>query len=422
MSSNRGEAMKQMIVHCEPKQTQMALMEEGKLVEFAVERSHNHSLVGSFYKGRVVNVLPGMQAAFVDIGHKKNAFLYVDDVLHPHLDKQPKEKPSIENLLRAGQEVVVQVMKEPLGSKGPRVTTHYSLPGRWVVYMPNADYVAVSKKVSKEHERGRLKMLGEEIRRDGEGIIMRTVSEEEHPDAIAGDLSLLREQWRSIQKRAEASNAPSLLHQDLSIVQRFIRDVFDPQQDELQIDSAKEAREAEVFLEEIAHGSHLPVKVYQGQEHIFKHFRVQEQLERDFARKVILESGGSIIWDQTEALTVVDVNTGKYIGGDSLEDTVTRTNMQAAEEIARLIRLRDVGGIIVVDFIDMEQDQHRQDVVDKLEAGMSKDRTKSHVVGWTKLGLLELTRKKVRDDTAMLFTKPCDACDGTGKINLLGIH
>ncbi|MGN7359857.1 Rne/Rng family ribonuclease [Paenibacillus sp. SAF-054] len=414
--------MKQMIVHCEPKQTQMALMEEGKLVEFAVERSHNHSLVGSFYKGRVVNVLPGMQAAFVDIGHKKNAFLYVDDVLHPHLDKQPKEKPSIENLLRAGQEVVVQVMKEPLGSKGPRVTTHYSLPGRWVVYMPNADYVAVSKKVSKEHERGRLKMLGEEIRLDGEGIIMRTVSEEEHPDAIAGDLSLLREQWRSIQKRAEACSAPSLLHQDLSIVQRFIRDVFDPQQDELQIDSAKEAREAEVFLEEIAHGSHLPVKVYQGQEHIFKHFRVQEQLERDFARKVILESGGSIIWDQTEALTVVDVNTGKYIGGDSLEDTVTRTNMQAAEEIARLIRLRDVGGIIVVDFIDMEQDQHRQDVVDKLEAGMSKDRTKSHVVGWTKLGLLELTRKKVRDDTAMLFTKPCDACDGTGKINLLGIH
>ncbi|MEC0241573.1 Rne/Rng family ribonuclease [Paenibacillus dokdonensis] len=414
--------MKQMIVHCESKQTQMALVEEGKLVEFAIERSHNHSLVGSFYKGRVVNVLPGMQAAFVDIGHKKNAFLYVDDVLHPHLDKQPKEKPSIENLLRVGQEVVVQVMKEPLGSKGPRVTTHYSLPGRWVVYMPNADYVAVSKKVSKEHERSRLKMLGEEIRREGEGIIMRTVSEEENPGAIAGDLDLLREQWLMIQKRADASVAPSLLHQDLSIVQRFIRDVFDPQQDELQIDSAKGAREAEMFLEEIAHGSHLPVKVYQGQEHIFRSFGIQEQMERDFSRKVILESGGSIVWDQTEALTVVDVNTGKYIGGDSLEDTVTRTNLLAAEEIARLIRLRDVGGIIIVDFIDMEQDQHRQDVVDRLEAGMSKDRTKSHVVGWTKLGLLELTRKKVRDDTAMLFTKPCDTCEGTGKINLLGIH
>lgn len=420
MSSGRGEAMKQMIVHCEPKLTQMALLEEGKLVEFAAERSQNHGLVGSFYKGRVVNVLPGMQAAFVDIGHKKNAFLYVDDVLHPNLEKQPKEKPPIETLLRVGQEIVVQVMKEPLGSKGPRVTTHYSLPGRWVVFMPNADYVAVSKKVSKDQERSRLKMLGEEIRQKGEGVIMRTVSEEEHPDAIFGDLALLREQWAAIQKRAEAAAAPALLHRDLSIVQRFIRDVFDPQHDQLQIDNAKEAKEAEAFLEEIAHGCHLPVNVYQGQEHIFKAFGIQEQIERDFSRKVILESGGSIIWDQTEALTVVDVNTGKYTGGESLEDTVTRINLQAAEEIARLIRLRDAGGIIIVDFIDMEQEKHRQEVVDRLEAGMSKDRTKSHVVGWTKLGLLELTRKKVRDDTAMLQAKPCDHCDGTGRISLLG--
>ncbi|GIO34756.1 MULTISPECIES: Rne/Rng family ribonuclease [Paenibacillus] len=414
--------MKQMIVHCEPKLTQMALLEEGKLVEFAAERSQNHSLVGSFYKGRVVNVLPGMQAAFVDIGHKKNAFLYVDDVLHPNLEKQPKEKPPIETLLRVGQEIVVQVMKEPLGSKGPRVTTHYSLPGRWVVLMPNADYVAVSKKVSKEHERSRLKMLGEEIRREGEGVIMRTVSEEEHPDAIAGDLALLREQWGAIRERAETCSAPALLHRDLSIVQRFIRDVFDPQHDLLQIDSAKEAKEAEMFLEEIAHGSHRPVNVYQGQEHIFKAFGIQEQIERDFSRKVMLESGGSIVWDQTEALTVVDVNTGKYTGGESLEDTVTRINLQAAKEIARLIRLRDAGGIIIVDFIDMEQEKHRQEVVDMLEAGMSKDRTKSHVVGWTRLGLLELTRKKVRDDTAMLQAKTCDHCDGTGRVSLLGIH
>lgn len=422
MSSSRGEAMKQMIVHCEPKLTQMALLEEGKLVEFAAERSQNHSLVGSFYKGRVVNVLPGMQAAFVDIGHKKNAFLYVDDVLHPNLEKQPKEKPAIESLLRVGQEVIVQVMKEPLGNKGPRVTTHYSLPGRWAVYMPNADYVAVSKKVTKEQERSRLKMLGEEIRQGGEGVILRTVSEDEQPEAIAGDLDLLRNQWNLIRKRAETSAAPALLHRDLSIVQRFIRDVFDPHHDELKIDGAKEAKEAELFLEEITHGSHLPVSVYQGHEHIFKAYGVQEQLERDFSRKVILESGGSIVWDQTEALTVVDVNTGKYTGGENLEDTVTRTNLQAAEEIARLIRLKDVGGIIIVDFIDMEQEQHRQEVVDRLEAGMSKDRTKSHVVGWTKLGLLELTRKKVRDDTSMLFTKPCDQCVGTGRINLIGIH
>lgn len=414
--------MKQMIVHVEPKLTQMALMEEGRLVEFAVERSQGHSLVGSFYKGRVVNVLPGMQAAFVDIGQKKNAFLYVDDVLHPHLEKQPKEKPTIDSLLRVGQEVVVQVMKEALGGKGPRVTTHYSLPGRWIVYMPHADYVAVSKKVHREHDRSRLKVLGDTLRQPGEGVIMRTVSEDEHPDAIAGDLHLLREQWGNILECADSSTAPCLLHQDLSIVQRFIRDVFDPQHDELWIDSRKEAKEAEMFLDEIAHGNHLPVCVYQGHEPIFKSYGVQEQLERDFARKVTLESGGTIIWDQTEALTVVDVNTGKYIGGDSLEDTVTKTNLQAAEEIARLIRLRDIGGIIIVDFIDMEQDKHRQEVVYKLEAGISRDRTKIHVVGWSKLGLLEVTRKKVREDTAMLFTKPCDTCGGTGKINLLGMH
>ncbi|GAF10049.1 cytoplasmic axial filament protein CafA and Ribonuclease G [Paenibacillus pini JCM 16418] len=411
-----------MIVHCEPKLTQMALIEEGKLVEFAAERSQGQSLVGSFYKGRVVNVLPGMQAAFVDIGQKKNAFLYVDDVLHPHLERQPREKPLIEDLLRVGQEVVVQVMKEPLGSKGPRVTTHYSLPGRWIVYMPEADYVAVSKKVNKDQERNRLKSLGERIRNQGEGLILRTVSEEEHPEAIEGDLNLLRSQWRSIQDRAQTSIAPCLLHRDLSIVQRLIRDVCDLQHDELWINSLKEAKEAEVYLEEMTSGAHLPVHHYVGSEPIFKAFGVIEQLEKDFARKVILQSGGSIVLDQTEAFTVVDVNTGKYTGGDSLEDTVTRTNLHAAEEIARLIRLRDIGGIIIVDFIDMEQEEHRQEVVALLESCMRKDRTKCHVVGWTKLGLLELTRKKVRDDTAVLFSRSCETCGGNGRINLLSMH
>ncbi|GIO58086.1 Rne/Rng family ribonuclease [Paenibacillus cellulositrophicus] len=414
--------MKQMIVHIEPKLTQMALLEEGKLVEFAAERSQGHSLVGSFYKGRVVNVLPGMQAAFVDIGQKKNAFLYVDDVLHPHLEKQPKDKPNIESLLRVGQEIVVQVMKEPLGGKGPRVTTHYSLPGRWIVYMPHADYVAVSKKVYREHDRNRLKVLGDSLRRSGEGVIMRTVSEDEHPDAIEGDLNALRERWLSIQEKADACAAPCLLHRDLSIVQRFIRDVFDPEQDELWIDSRPEAREAELFLEEIAHGGHRPVRMHQGHEHIFRAHGVQEQLERDFARRVTLESGGTIVLDQTEALTVVDVNTAKYTGGGNLEETVTKTNLQAAEEIARLIRLRDIGGIIIVDFIDMEEEKNRQEVVNRLEAGMSRDRTKSHVVGWSKLGLLELTRKKVREDTAVMFSKSCEVCGGTGKINLLSAH
>lgn len=422
MSSSRGEAMKQMIVNCEPKFTQMALIEEGKLVEFATERSQSESLVGSFYKGRVVNVLPGMQAAFVDIGHKKNAFLYVDDVLHPHLEKQPKIKPSIEELLKVGQEVVVQVMKESLRGKGPRVTTHYSLPGRWIVYMPIADYVAVSKKIQRESERTRLKVLCEQMRNHGEGIIVRTVSQDEQREAVQGDLDFLRTQWDIIQERAKQSEAPSLLHQDLSIVQRLIRDALDPTQDELIINNARGAEEAEVYLSEMTNGVHIPIKIYQGTESIFKTYGIRDQLDKGLSRKVTLSSGGTIVWDHTEALTVIDVNTSKYTGGYSLEDTVTLTNLQAAEEIARLIRLRDVGGIIVIDFIDMEQEAHRQSVVDILESIMKRDRAKSQIVGWTKLGLLEITRKKVRGDTSVIFDRTCDQCSGTGRINVVTIH
>ncbi|WP_438347108.1 Rne/Rng family ribonuclease [Paenibacillus sp. FA6] len=414
--------MKQMIVNCETKFTQMALIEEGKLVEFATERSQGESLVGSFYKGRVVNVLPGMQAAFVDIGHKKNAFLYVDDVLHPHLDKQPKVKPSIEELLKVGQEVIVQVMKESLRGKGPRVTTHYSLPGRWIVYMPIADYVAVSKKIQRDSERTRLKILSEQLRFRGEGIIVRTVSQDEHIDAIKGDLELLREQWQQIQVKAKELATPSLLHRDLSIVQRQIRDVLNPLEDELIINNIIEANEAEKYLYEMSNGVHLPVKLFQSSESIFKAHGVIEQLDKGLSRKVSLASGGTIVWDHTEALTVIDVNTSKYTGAYSLEETVTLTNLQAAEEIARLIRLRDVGGIIVIDFIDMEQEEHRQNVMEALETVMKKDRAKSQIVGWTKLGLLELTRKKVREDTSILLDRTCDSCSGTGRINIITIH
>ncbi|MHA0857073.1 Rne/Rng family ribonuclease [Paenibacillus sp. CMAA1364] len=414
--------MKQMIVNCESKFTQMALIEEGKLVEFATERSQGESLVGSFYKGRVVNVLPGMQAAFVDIGHKKNAFLYVDDVLHPHLDKQPKVKPSIEELLIVGQEVVVQVMKESLRGKGPRVTTHYSLPGRFIVYMPLADYVAVSKKIQQESERTRLKFVSEQLRFRGEGIIVRTVSQDESKDAITDDLELLREQWQHIQEKAERVMTPTLLHRDLSIIQRQIRDVLNPLEDELIINNVIEADEAEKYMDDMSNGVHLPVKLFRSSESIFKAHGVIEQLDKDLSRRVSLESGGTIVWDHTEALTVIDVNTSRYTGGHNLEDTVTLTNLQAAKEIARLIRLRDVGGIIVIDFIDMELEEHRQDVQEALESVMKKDRAKSQIVGWTKLGLLELTRKKVRENSSIYLDRTCGNCSGTGRINIIAIH
>ncbi|KUP21435.1 Rne/Rng family ribonuclease [Paenibacillus sp. DMB5] len=408
--------MKQMIVHCTQHVTRMALLENGRLVEYAAERDQQQGLVGSYYKGRVMNVLPGMQAAFVDIGQKKNAFLYVDDVLHPHLEKQPQVKPSIDTLLQPGQEIIVQVRKEPRGGKGARVTTHYTLPGRWMVYMPFAEYVGVSKKISRESERNRLKAIGERLRRREEGLIMRTVSEDEQADAVEGDLSFLRAQWEMIVRRAEEAAAPALLHSDLSIVQRFIRDAFNPQRDELMIDSPKAVREAEAFLAEMAPDGYKPVGLYRGQESIFTAYGVQEQLLKSFSRKIILEGGGTLIWDETEALTVIDVNTAQYTGGSTLEETVTQTNLLAAEEIGRLIRLRDTGGIIIVDFIDMELDEHRRQVLERLERVICNDRTKTHILGWTHLGLLEMTRKKARHDAASFAPVICQCCGGTGKV------
>ncbi|UQZ33082.1 ribonuclease E/G [Paenibacillus sp. PK3_47] len=408
--------MKQMIVHCTQHVTRMALLENGRLVEYAAERDQQQGLVGSYYKGRVMNVLPGMQAAFVDIGQKKNAFLYVDDVLHPHLEKQPAVKPSIETLLQPGQEIIVQVRKEPRGGKGARVTTHYTLPGRWMVYMPFAEYVGVSKKISRESERSRLKGIGERLRRSEEGLIMRTVSEDERVDAVEGDLAFLRAQWEMITRRAQEVEAPSLLHSDLSIVQRFIRDTFNPLRDELTIDSAQAVKEAEAFLDDMAPGGYKPVRLYQGQGSIFGAYGVQEQLHKGFSRKITLEGGATLIWDETEALTVIDVNTAQYTGSTTLEETVTRTNLLAAEEIGRLIRLRDTGGIIIIDFIDMEREEHRRQVMERLESVISRDRTQTHILGWTQLGLLEMTRKKARHDSASFAPVICQCCGGTGKV------
>ncbi|MCM3129943.1 Rne/Rng family ribonuclease [Paenibacillus provencensis] len=393
--------MKQTIVNYEPNLIRMALLEEGKVVEYAAERAGERGLLGSFFKGRVVNVLPGMQAAFVDIGQKKNAFLYIDDVLHPHLDKQPKIKPAITELLHVGQDIIVQVFKEPVGGKGARVTTHYALPGRWIVYMPMAGYIAVSKKIAKEGERSRLKSIAERCKLDEEGMIIRTVSEHESLEAIEGDLIQLRKVWQRIEQKASMNNAPRLLHQDLSILQRFIRDSHTAHSDEFVIDNEQQAKEAKLFYQEVALNGVPNFHVYHGDKPVFEAYGVQEQLIRDFKRKVWLEGGGYVVIDHTEALTVIDVNTGKYIGGRNLEETVTKTNIQAAIEIARLLRLRDIGGIIIIDFIDMEFERHRDEVMLTLERELQKDRTKSHVVGWTRLGLLELTRKKVREESSL---------------------
>jgi len=408
--------MKQLFIHSSHDVTQSALLENGKLVEFSLEKATGKSLIGNIYKGKVVNVLPGMQAAFVDIGLSKNAFLYVDDALHPHLDKQPKDKPSIAELLKPGDELLVQVMKEPLGGKGARVTTHFSLPGRWLVFMPGADYVGISKKIDQESERLRLKSLAEDIRLEGEGLIMRTNAEGESRVSLEDDLNGLRLAWNNVIALSGSTAAPAELHRDSGLVHRLIRDVITPDTDELIIDDEECLRDAKEYVLQAAPALQNRIRLYHDQQPIFEKFGIKEQIDKAFQSRIWLKSGGYLVWDQTEALTVVDVNTGKYTGTASLEETVFLTNLEAAEEIARLLRVRDVGGIIIVDFIDMETEDHRYQVVGRLETTMKRDRTKCQVVGWTRLGLLEITRKKARENAMTYFYETCAACKGSGKI------
>jgi len=413
--------MRQMLVHGKHDTLETAILQEGKLVEFDMEKNDGaKQVIGSLFKGKVINVLPGMQAAFVDIGLVKNAFLYIDDVLHPHLERQPKEKPPITELLRPGQELIVQVVKEPIGSKGARVTTHYSLPGRYLVYMPEADYVGVSKKVNSEQERSRLRHAGDALRQEGEGIILRTAADGESTASLQRDVEILRSMWRGIQQRASELSAPAELHRDAGLSHRIVRDFLTVEIDEVWIDDRLRYADTEQLIRQMAPSMLKRLKLYEDRPGLFEQYRVHEQLKAAFERRIRLSCGGDLVWDTTEALTVIDVNTGKFVGSRDLEDTVFQTNMEAAEQIARLLRLRDIGGIIIVDFIDMDLSDHREQILRRLEVLVREDRTKCQVVGWTKLGLLEITRKKVRDHAWNHQYETCSVCRGRGKVASIG--
>lgn len=414
MLERERESLKQIIVHCERDATKVALLEDAKLVEYFVERPKEEQ-VGSIFKATVVNVLPGMQAAFVDIGQNRNAFLYVDDLLDANLDKLPVIKPPITDLIKEGQELIVQVAKEPVGSKGAKITTHYSIPGRWIVYMPKADYVGVSRKIESQEERQRLKDVGEKLRLNGEGLILRTVAEGASSQELEKDLNFLRDLWASIVAKGQDGKAPMCLYRDLDMVPRLIRDIFTEHVDELVINDADKREEIESLL--LQYAPHLVERIQSYREPIsmIHYYGIHEALDKSFRPKVWLNNGGYLILDQTEALAVIDVNTGKYTGSIDLEQTVYETNLEAVVEISRLIRLRDIGGIIIVDFIDMAKEEHRQSIAERMEQLVKTDRTKTVVVGWTQLGLLEITRKKVRSNGDRFLYENCPHCDGTGK-------
>ncbi len=408
---------KKIIVNCDNRATRVALLEKGKLVELDIERPLQHRVVGNLYKGIVANVLPGMQASFIDIGLEKNAFLYVDDVFTDWDDESPPPpRSTIEKMLRVGEEVMVQVIKEPFSSKGARVTGQITIPGRYLVLVPGADYIGISRRIESQAERDRLRREVERIKPEQLGLIVRTVAEGVDTAVLEQDLKFLVQLWNRILARFQQKTAPAILYQDLSLTCRIARDLFTEEFSSFLIDNEHEYDKVREIVDYISPHLKAKVKLYKEAEPIFERYGVEVELEKALARQVWLKSGGYLVFDETEALTVIDVNTGRYIGRRNLADTILKTNLEAAEEVARQVRLRDIGGIIIVDFIDMSFEGHRRKVIDKLNLAIKNDRTKTYVLGLTNLGLVEMTRKKVRQDLSEYLQQHCPYCGGSGRV------
>jgi ribonuclease G len=421
--------LKEIVVNVGEEETRVAVLEDKVLVEIYIERSINQRLVGNIFKGRVENVLPGMQAAFVNIGLEKNAFLYVEDALPSNSPEGSGQTgytlgANICDILRQGQEIMVQIVKEPIGTKGPRVTTHITLPGRFLVLMPTVDYIGISRRIESERERERLKDLANRVKPEGMGAIVRTVAEGIEEEELRQDIALLTKLWRKILSRSAHGTVPNVVHRDLELVQRILRDVFTEDVDRLILDSRYEYEKVLEFID--ISDPRLKLKVFLDErENIFTEYGIEQEIEKALKQKVWLKCGGYLIIDQCEALTVIDVNTGKYVGTTNLEDTVLKTNLEAASEIARQLRLRKIGGIVIVDFIDMSEEVHRNEVLQALEEEIKKDKTKTNILGITQLGLVEMTRKKVRPSLSEVLQKPCPYCEGRGKVlseETLGIN
>ncbi len=409
---------KDIIVNYDSRVSRVAMLENGRLVEVYIERPLQHRIVGNLYKGIVANVLPGMEAAFIDIGLERNAFLYVNDAIPvwDDLDNHSLAGQSIENMLSVGEEIMVQVVKEPFGTKGARVTGQVTIPGRYLVLVPGADYVGVSRRIENLEEKERLRQMALNIKPDDMGIIVRTVAEAVSEEVMRQDLKQLKKMWQRIQRRFYEGGSPELLYQDLALTCRVARDLLDEEVNTFVIDNVQEYEKVLEILDYTSPELKNRVKLYERQEPIFEYYDVEKEIFKALDRQVWLECGGYLIIDEIEALTVIDVNTGRYTGKKSLAETVFRANLEAAEEIARQIRLRDIGGIIIVDFIDMFDENHRQQVLEKLNEAVKNDRLRTYVLGLTQLGLVEITRKKVRQDLAAFLQQNCPYCEGRGRI------
>jgi ribonuclease G len=421
-----------LVINAEGPETRVALIESGQLVELYIERRRERNIVGNIYKGRVRRVLPGMQAAFVDIGAEKAAFLYVADVRGAPEDfkslfldsddeevkRESKHAPHarIEELVKENQEILLQVAKAPIGTKGARSTSYVSLPGRNLVFMPTVNHVGISRRIASDKERKRLRAIVDSMRPEGAGFIVRTVAEGVSEKELRADMEFLIKLWNSILKKNQTAKAPALLYNDLDLLLRTVRDLFTPEVDKLIVDSKSEHERLLKFVNAFMPEFTGKIELYDGREPIFDGYGIESEIDRALERKVSLRSGGSLIIDQGEALTAIDVNTGKFVGKRSLEETITKTNLEACKEVADQLRLRNIGGMIVVDFIDMDKESNREKVMRAFEESLKHDKAKANVTKISELGLVEMTRKRTRESLGRMLTEPCPYCEGKGYI------
>lgn len=402
----------EILINVTPQETRVAVVENGVLQEVHIERARSRGLVGNIYKGKVSRILPGMQAAFVDIGLDRAAFLQVSDVRHAgNGDDTP-----INELLREGQELVVQVVKDPLGTKGARLTTQFTLPARYLVYMPYSKHIGVSQKIESDVERERLRSAMKAAMEEGEegGYILRTMAETVSEEELKKDIRYLRRAWTVAQERIKTAPARTLVHEDLPLALRVMRDLIRDTVEKVRIDSRETYQKAREFAQEFIPEVLERIEYYPGERPIFDLYSVEDEIQKALDRKVLLKSGGYLVIDQTEALTTIDVNTGTYVGRKNLEETLFKTNLEAAQAIARQLRLRNLGGMIIVDFIDMTDAEHRRQVLRALEKALARDRSKVYLTEMSPLGLVEVTRKRTRESLEHVLCEPCRVCGGRG--------
>ncbi len=412
----------EIIVNCASRETRIAVLENQKLMEYRVEREER--VVGSIFKGIVQNVLPGMDAAFVDIGLERNAFLYVADILPEDtsdgspasIRRSELRRRKIKELIKPGQELMVQVTKGPRGTKGARVTTRISLPGRYVVLMPEGNHLGVSRKIEDRKERDRLRKIGEKLIPDGFGLVLRTECEGRTQTELKADIQFLQQLWAQVLEAAKKQRAPAVVHRDQTLLYRTIRDVFGDEIDKLVIDDPEEYEKVSLVAGMVAPKLREKIHLYDRPEPIYDHYGVEKDLDRLLEHKVWLKAGGYLVIDETEALTAIDINTGKQVGSKSLSDTILKANLEAAEEVCRQLRLRDMGGIIVIDFIDMEDAADRKKLMDHFTSHLARDRARTRVGRVSSLGLVEITRKRTGESVTEAITSLCPTCEGRGRI------